>query len=311
MQYLDVTIRESVFLSKPMDEYKALQYLKYYCEHMPFEEIKYVEIGFLDNIGEGLLCYNEEYALQAYNILQQKFKMVGMIHPAKVDLKKWKKEVIQKFDLVRICLGNTIDEHTEKIIQYLKANGVEVSLNIIYIGNKTQEYIMQCITLAKKFGVDWICLADSNGSCTPDDIKCIVSKLKMEKVPSKLGIHIHDHFSMAMATALHCYEDLDMLDVSVTGVGKGGGNLCLEKMILCRSKIDNKEIVSDSILAYIQLVVYLHTKALCIDNAYEEQIKNLLVAYYKCNLKAVEEIETLASNNFDVFCKCICERGRI
>ena len=170
MEYIDVTIRESVYLKNGMTEEKVLRFLPYYVKYMLFPEVKAIEICFLDNLKHDLLSYNEEFCISAHEIVKNRFSMVAVIHPDLVDISGWDSEVIKLFKTVRFMINAPINKHCIEIIRYLKSLGVEISLNIIYISNKDENFIRNCVEIANAENVDYFFLADSNGSCFQKDI---------------------------------------------------------------------------------------------------------------------------------------------
>ena len=56
--------------------------------------------------------------------------------------------------------------------------------------------------------------------------------------PIPVGIHAHNDFGAALANSLAAVEaGIDIVDVSVTGLGKRGGNAALEQMALALHQI--------------------------------------------------------------------------
>lgn len=307
MKYIDVTIRESVYLKQGMTEKKALEYLAMYEKIMPFDEIKDLEICFLDNIGTGMLNYNEEYINSAWEIVNKRFGLVAVIHSDKVDLEKWNPEVIKKFRTVRFMVNKKIDKHAEEVIDYLHNLGVRVSINVIYISRKDREFIDECIEIAEKHRVEDFCLADSCGNCLPERVLDDVLYLRKRTKGMLLNYHFHDHFGTAMANALICYKKLDMLDCSLFGIGKGGGNLCMEKIILAGRIMDGKSISTEELVAYANLLKFLIYNILEEDWNYASQMyENLLIGVFNRNLKEIQDAQLYADGNFNKMIERIC-----
>lgn len=306
MDIIDVTIRESVYMKHGMTEEKALDYLREYIKLMPFKEVRDVEICFLDNHKHDTLLYNEEYIRSCYEIVNGKFGLIAVLHPDLVDLKKWNPSIIKLFRTVRFMINKPIDTHTEDIIDYLHALGVEVSLNVIYISRKDEKFVQDCLTIAEKHNVERFCFADSCGGCTPTIVRKWVDYLKIRNKTIALNFHFHDHLHLAMANATVCFDDVDIIDSSVYGLGKGGGNLNMEAVVFAERKTKGKSITQSEVVNYAKLLVFLMkdifeedwVKAL-------EDYKNLLIGVYDRNLKEIADIEEKAGDDIMKFFELI------
>lgn len=307
MNLIDVTIRESVYLKKGMTKEKSLKYLKQYVKLMSFEEVQDVEICFLDNKTEGTLLYDEDYIRSAYEITKGKYGLVAVLHPAKVNLRKWNPLVIQKFHTVRLMLNNEPDPQAEVIIDYLHDLGVEVSLNIIYASRKDEQFISQWVDVAHRHGVEWFAFADSSGSCLPQDVKEDLEYVRTIDDTMKLNYHLHDHFGTAMANALTCYPMVDIMDCSIHGIGKGGGNLSMENLVFACRKMENKEISADSVCRYARLLKFLVADILEEDwDQVAEEYANLLVGVFDRNLKEIADAENKAEGDYFKLFRLLC-----
>lgn len=308
MNYIDVTIRESVYLKRGMTEEKALTYLKEYVKLMPFPEVKDVELCFLDNDVKGTLLYNELFINCAYDILNGKYGMVAVIHPDRVDLEKWNKEVIRKFKTVRFMINGKMNQHAIDIIEYLHRLGVGVSINVIYISKKDKDFVEDCIKLAEKYEVEDFCLADSCGNCLPERVVDDMTFIKEHKTKMRLNYHFHDHFGTALANALAVYPMVDIIDCSLYGIGKGGGNLSLEKIVFAGRKIEKANIETAEVLKYAKLLKFLVQDILEEDwKTVEESYINLLTGVFNRNLKEVAFAEKNSEGSYEKLLELLCE----
>ncbi|MCD7820258.1 MAG: hypothetical protein LUH07_14620, partial [Lachnospiraceae bacterium] len=83
--------------------------------------------------------------------------------------------------------------------------------------------------------------ADSSGSAMPDQVADIIHLLQSKQMGNKVGMHLHDHTAFAMANSVLAYrEGVDFTDFSVTGDGKGGGNLKTELFLPIKRILDEK-----------------------------------------------------------------------
>lgn len=306
MDIIDVTIRESVYLKHGMTEKKALLYLKEYVKLMPFCEVRDVEICFLDNMKQDTLLYDEDYIRGCYDIVNGKFGLVAVLHPDLVDLLRWNPDVVKLFRTVRFMINKPLDDHAEEIIDYLHALGVEVSFNVIYISRKEEQFVQDCLSIAEKHHVERFCFADSCGGCTPALVRKWVGFLKERNKTIALNFHFHDHLKLAMANAVVCFEDVDIIDASVYGLGKGGGNLNLEAVVFAERKTKGRPVTQKEIVSYAQLLKFLMKDIL--EENWEgalEDYKNRLIGVYDCNLKEISSLEEKAGDDIMNFFELI------
>lgn len=312
MEYIDVTIRESVYLKHGMTEKRACEYLKRYVELMPFPEVTAVEICFLDNNKKGTLLYDEEYIREAYEIVKGKYHLIAVIHPDLVDLDAWNPDVIKLFKTVRFMINAPIDDHAERIIEYLHELGVEVSLNVIYISRKDYSFVDEVLKIAQKHHVEFFTFADSCGHCLPGDVKRDIQYIKLRDTNIKLNYHLHDHYGMALANATTVYFDLNRIDCSAHGIGKGGGNLSLENIVFASRQMKGTTVSTAEVVSYARLLKFL-VQDIFQENwdAVEDAYKNLLIGVYNCNLKEVSAAEEQSEGDLIKFCEEISKQGGV
>lgn len=306
MDIIDVTIRESVYMKRGMTEEKALVYLKEYVKLMPFNEVRDVEICFLDNHKQGTLLYNEDYIRGCYEIVKGKFGLIAVLHPDLVDLSKWNPDVIKLFRTVRFMINKPVDAHTEEIIDYLHALCVEVSLNVIYITRKEEQFILDCLKVAEKHKAERFCFADSCGGCTPVLVRKCVKFFREHNKNIALNFHFHDHMKLALANATVCFDDVNIIDASVYGLGKGGGNLNMEAVVFAERKTKSIGIAQEDVVNYAKLLKFLMKDILEEDwETALESYKNMLIGMYDCNLKEIAAMEEKAGGDVMKFFELI------
>ncbi len=92
------------------------------------------------------------------------------------------------------------------------------------------EFMLQVLAASAAAGADRFYLVDTVGVLYPRQTREVVAALKaVSAIP--LGIHAHNDFGAALANSLAAVEaGIDVVDVSVAGLGKRGGNAALEQM---------------------------------------------------------------------------------
>lgn len=257
MQLMDVTLRENIEYDGLLNYEQGLEYLKYVTKNLSNEDIQYVELGYVDTSWYSHPQYDTHYLENAFKIVDGKFKLSAIIHPDRVDMTQWDKDLISQLSVVRLVnQDDTIPDCAMDQVAYLHSLGVQASVNIAYVMRKPLETVSAMCDKALTFNPDIVYCADSSGSAFPHQVEDIIHLLQSKRVNNKVGMHLHDHTSFAMANAVLAYrENVDYTDFSVTGDGKGGGNLKTEMFLPIKRILDEKPLTDDlfyGILEYIQ-----------------------------------------------------------
>lgn len=304
MQVIDVTLRESVYYESGMTYADRLQYLRDLCQFISNELLQYVEISFIDNDVEMDLNYDETFIRDAYEICKGTFKLVAMLHPGKADWTKWDPDVIRMFDMVRIMVPLDKMADTVEYIDYFHKLGVKVACNLLYAASAPMETIRKMEREGAAMGVDYFYCADSSGSFTPVFTSELSKMLVDNKGDFEIGFHLHDHMRMALANALIAKENgVEMIDVSIIGAGKGGGNMKMEETLLL---LCGKEKIDLTLLngLYQMIVRFCH---LVSKNPTEDvnAFINYLTGIYKLNLKDIARLEQKADGHAEAYFKAL------
>lgn len=299
MELIDVTLREGIYCDFGLNYDTALDYLRHFVKYVSPEEVQYVEYVYLNTYEHALLAYDKHYIQEATKILDCGFKMVGMIHPGRVDFDEWDDELIKKFSLIRIvCNGNDVPDIVKDYISYIHKLGVKVSVNIAYVMSKSTEQIIAMYQKALSYGADYVYFADSSGSATIYDISDLCKILKENKRENKIGFHLHDHLGMATANAMELYrEGIDITDVSITGAGKGAGNLCLESFVPMLKKLNNSDIDASTLKNYVDFIEFFNKLVKRSDDNHTFRLIEMLTGLFKLRLKITDIIEEEAGGN--------------
>ncbi|MDX1347272.1 MAG: aldolase catalytic domain-containing protein [Thiomicrorhabdus chilensis] len=115
---------------------------------------------------------------------------------------------------------------------WLKQQGYCVGFNVMQVADCQEEQIEELCREASQYPLDVLYFADSMGSLTPDEttriIRCFQKGWKGE-----LGIHTHDNMGNALANSLRAMEEgVQWIDATVTGMGRGPGNLRTEYLAI-------------------------------------------------------------------------------
>ena len=111
---------------------------------------------------------------------------------------------------------------------------------------------------------------------------------------------------LALANATVCFDDVDIIDASVYGLGKGGGNLNLEAVVFAERKTKNIGITQREVVNYAKLLDFLMKDILEEDwETALESYKNMLIGVYDCNLKEIASMEEKSADDVMKFFELI------
>jgi 4-hydroxy 2-oxovalerate aldolase len=190
-----------------------------------------IEVGYFSPEDSGdvrpTACCPPEY-LRTLRSLRGRARLLVMAHAAAVPLHAYAPLAAGGIDAVRLPCSPASLNGLRPHLEAIHAAGMRASVNLIRISELHPQIILNCARMAEEMGADWLYLADSNGMLVPEDVFEIV-KLVSGGISIPVGLHLHNGLGLAFINALYGLQaGARMIDGSVGGLGKGGGNLPLE-----------------------------------------------------------------------------------
>jgi 4-hydroxy 2-oxovalerate aldolase len=230
---LDCTLRDGGYYTN-WDFDRSL--VEHYFEAFNALPIDYLEIGYRSKplskyFGEYFYC--PPYVLQQARELSDK-KLAIILNEKDVradDVKNLLTPCDGLIDLVRIAVDPSNFKRALKLAEAVKALGYEVAFNVMYMSTwaDRKEFLD---SLGEVEGlVDIFYMVDSYGGVYPEDVREIYN-LARSKMNVPMGFHGHNNLELALIntlTALDC--GVDIIDATVTGMGRGAGNLKTELLL--------------------------------------------------------------------------------
>lgn len=236
VQLIDVTIRDGGFSNKwKFDKEYVIDALRTANE----TGIDYFEIGYLMN--NDLIKPNDgvyrnvpfELITEIVNeVPDRKCKISVLVDYWRYNVQYLPPQSETGIDLIRVtCYMERVQEAIDYLIK-VKALGYSVSLNVMCGSYLTPEIIQELKQKVVKYRylLSYFYIADTFGSMTPDDTVRVLSKFANGPVP--LGFHIHNNCELGMANMIASLPYVDIIDASYCSMGRGAGNVALEKIIL-------------------------------------------------------------------------------
>lgn len=194
-----------------------------------FGLFKYCNENYLDFLSK------KDTSKYAFMIDVKEFMVDGAVDHAALD------EVILHtddsiFSWVRLASHFATIDAIPEFTAYFRKKGYNVGYNLMGGSLLSEEQIVAGVEIAKQSEVDVFYLADSFGSFYPEDIRALIGLIKSH-YDGTIGIHTHDNQGMAYANTLVAIEEgVEFIDATVTGMGRGAGNLHTEQFLMGYAK---------------------------------------------------------------------------
>jgi len=164
--------------------------------------------------------------LEASSILNSKKDVKPSVRELFVESKD------SKIDFVRIaCHFNSV-EKTKEIAFELAALGYKVFVNLMQVSLKTNSEIANVLKSIDSWGlVSCMYFADSLGNMNDKQTTDMVSIFK-KNWKGEIGVHMHNNKGLALSNTMAALNaDVEYVDVTVSGMGRGAGNAEAELLI--------------------------------------------------------------------------------
>jgi 4-hydroxy 2-oxovalerate aldolase len=136
------------------------------------------------------------------------------------------------FSWCRIATHHATAAGAAELVRELKGLGYRVCYNAMGISLLPDRQVAEALRGLAGAAPDVFYFADSFGSLRPEDVVRYLGLIRQE-FAGDVGIHTHDNQGLAFANAEAAIgAGVDFVDGTVTGMGRGAGNLKLEQLLL-------------------------------------------------------------------------------
>ncbi|MHB8580442.1 MAG: hypothetical protein ACYDA4_11375 [Ignavibacteriaceae bacterium] len=219
-----------------------------------------VEIGYRSvSIGEfyGMFKYSNDFHLKclkefknvefALMVDLKEFVNNGVLNE-ELFTKTFRKTNFSNISWVRIAILSNLVVHSLRALEILKMLGYKTTINLMQISLLDEKQIVEAIKNYGKDTLDIFYFADSFGSMFPQDIIKYINLIK-NNFDGKIGFHAHDNMSLAFANSIEAInQDIDFVDSTIFGMGRGAGNLKTENILIYLKLIKRIERYNPNIL---------------------------------------------------------------
>lgn len=232
-QILDCTLRDGGYYT--LWDFNTVL-VKNYFKSFNQLPVDYLEIGYRSNpmdsyLGEYFYC--PPHVLKQCKQISDK-KLVIILNEKDVraaHASELLSPCLGYIDMVRIAIDPKNFKRALGLAETVKNMGFEVGFNVMYMSRweSEKEFLSQIKDVQ---GIaDYFYMVDSFGGVYPEDVKNTFD-LVQSQVDVKIGFHGHNNLELGLIntlTAIDCGADI--VDATVTGMGRGAGNLKTELLL--------------------------------------------------------------------------------
>ncbi len=225
VEILDCTLRESGYLN---NRNFGVQNIQSIVNNLENSNIKYIECGYLKDVkfNPDIALYNSIKTFENF-IGQHKAKLILMINYGEYFV-----EETPQNTLLRIAFRKNDRENALKYCKELKEKGFEIFINPMHTNFYTEYELENLINSVNKICPYGFTVTDSTGSMTEADLSNIFKITENLDKNIKLCFHSHNNLQLSFSNARHFirHNENIIIDSTLCGVGRGGGNLSTEKI---------------------------------------------------------------------------------
>ena len=239
IRVVDATLRDGGLVNDFYftDEFAKKLYLTNLKAGVDYMEVGYKaskEIFDTEKFGKWKFCEDDDlFAVLGEG--KEGLKLAAMADVGRCDYKTDIRPASESpLSMIRVATYvNTIPGAVE-MIEDAKKKGYEVTCNIMAVSNAQESDIKVALDMIGQSSVDVIYIVDSFGSLYPEQIARIAALYGefAAKYNKALGIHTHNNQQLALANTIEAVgDDVDWLDATYYGMGRGAGNCSMENLL--------------------------------------------------------------------------------
>lgn len=252
---LDCTLRDGGYYNNWDFDQKVVNQ---YCDFVEKSPIDYVEVGYRSITLEGY--YGEYFYCPIYVLERLKKRMPSKELVVILNEKDIRAEHVEMLllecqgliSMVRIAVDPKNFTRAVILAKKVKSLNFKVAFNVMYMSN--WKYDSTFLDDLKKIEniVDYFYMVDSFGGVVTEDVIQTINLIKSKSENVLLGFHGHNNLQMAMANTLEAINrGCVIVDGTITGMGRGAGNLRMELFL---TYLESKDLFEIDYLALGNIV---------------------------------------------------------
>ena len=266
---LDCTLRDGGYYNS-WDFNK--DFITKYLQIINILKIRKIEVGYVSNVKDKFYGPMRYCSLQIIKYIREYYDgEIGVMIDAKeinhIDkLNELINPINKDIDFFRIAIAPNNCIQFKSLIEKSNLDISKTSINLMrmHLYFKDKKFVERILKNYSHF--QCISFVDSYGSMFPDDIFAFMENINNMKIKQKLntsfGFHPHNNLNLAFANTLAALKNnVDIVDATIGGFGRGAGNLQTELLSCFLVKKYNMENIDlDTVSYLIEEFEYLRSK---------------------------------------------------
>jgi 4-hydroxy 2-oxovalerate aldolase len=234
IEILDCTLRDGGYLNNwGFSQSSVMKISKY----LDLSGIDKIELGYLSNKNSGFTKFNSIRRLESFikdSDIEFDNELWLMMNYGEYNLKDLEKSSI--ITGIRIAFRKENIVNIEEAVKEISLKGYKISLQPMITNNYSYSALDVLINMSNEYEVESLYIVDSFGSMSYEDVNRIFNYMDKSLDPNiKIGFHGHNNLGLVEFNALNLANNKSsrklVLDTTLFGVGRGGGNLSTEGLI--------------------------------------------------------------------------------
>lgn len=201
--------------------------------------IDYMEVGYRSS---RILCDPDDFGpwkfsgddqiLKAIPEADSHLKLAVMVDAHRIKEQTFAPVDQSPIDMVRTATYVVDIDKALGMIRRAHDQGYETSANIMAISRETEADLVEGLNKLADSPVDVVYIVDSFGGLYCEQVKNLTRLFKSRLPGKKVGIHCHNNLQMAFCNTIAAIlNGAEFVDGSLSGIGRGCGNCCLELIL--------------------------------------------------------------------------------
>ena len=257
---LDCTLRDGGYVNEWNFGYKNILYI---LNNLISGGVRHIELGYLKNgsFNDNVALFSnlDEVNRVLINLesIKQKITFYLMVNFGDFEVKKLPLCESIEFDIaIRFAFHLEDINYIETDILSLFSKGFKILLQPMLTKIYNPSDLKKLVTLSNKYSFNCVYIVDSFGNLAELEIRNIGAYLNNHLNPSiGIGLHLHDNLQNSLVRAVSFidqkYKRNIYIDSSVSGVGRGAGNLYTE---ILADILNSKYGANFSIIYFLKLI---------------------------------------------------------
>ena len=236
IKVLDCTIRDGGLIN---NHYFTDEFVQEVYKALSKSGVDYMEFGYKssrelfpsDEYGAWKYC-DDDKIKEVIDGIESNMKISVMVDAYRVKEQIFAPADESPIDMLRIATYVKNVDSSIELIKKCHDLGYETTCNVMAVSKEIEPDLIEALDQLDKSPVDVVYVVDSFGALYCEQIEYL-TKLYKEHLPGKeLGIHCHNNQQLAFGNTIEgIIHGTNYLDGSLSGIGRGPGNCCLELII--------------------------------------------------------------------------------